>query len=389
MKNRIIAIDIFRGMTIALMIVVNSPGTWGAIFDPFEHAAWNGCTPTDLVFPSFLFIIGCSAWFSFKTFDHRLTREALRKILRRTTVLFLLGLFLFQIPGLIASLFDASTGAYLHDTFRNLRILGVLQRLALCYGIGSVIVLYFQRPAQIAICSFLLLFYWWATAIGGNAPDPFALGSNAVLKLDTWLFGAAHLWHGEIVDGQPFAFDPEGLLSTLPAIVTFVIGYLTGGYIGRSTDKRLVTSELFPIALIMIAMGYLWSEVLGFPINKKLWTSSYVLYAGGWSLLGLTFCIWLSDIKGWARHLSFFRIYGTNPLLAYVLSELLVISLYQMPCSAPDGTPGNAYTAIYETVFVSIAGEGEWASLLFAVTFALLIWAMVYGFYRRGVFWKI
>lgn len=389
MKNRVLAIDIFRGMTIALMIIVNTPGTWEHVFDPLEHASWHGCTPTDLVFPSFLFIIGASAWFSFKKFDHVLNRASFLKTLKRTAIIFFLGLFLFNIPGLVISFFDFSTGSYLADMFQHLRIPGVLQRLALCYGIGSLLVLKFNKTTLIAISGFLLLFFWWAAFTFGQAADPYGLQTNAVLYLDTWLLGADHLYHGETVNGQPFAFDPEGILSTIPAIVTYVLGYLTGQYIDSNKDKRFIISELFPASLLLIAAGFLWEYWLGFPVNKKLWTSSYVLYAGGISMLMLTISIWLADIKGWGKRLDFFRIFGTNPLLAYVLSELLIIILVNIRYSGADGAVHNAYEGIYNSLFVPLAGNNEWGSLLFALSYMLFNWLVIYIFYKRGIFWKI
>ena len=285
--SRILALDIFRGMTIALMIIVNTPGNGSVAWGPLRHASWHGFTPTDLVFPSFLFAIGTSAWFSLKRFGHQPGGAALAKIWRRTAILFLIGVFMWHVPGFVASLVTLTPGAFLTDLVVRVRILGVLQRLAICYGIGATLALYLSRRALVAVGGGILLLYWALMWAFGQGPDPYSLQTNAALRLDTWVLGPAHLYHGERVDGVRFAFDPEGILSTLPAIVTFIIGYLTGMFLDRTRDRRQALVELLPTACLLIAAGFIWSEWFGFPINKKLWTSSYTLYAGGWSMLVL------------------------------------------------------------------------------------------------------
>jgi predicted acyltransferase len=387
--QRILALDIFRGMTIAFMIMVNTPGNGSLAWGPLQHAKWHGFTPTDLVFPSFLFAIGTSAWFSLKRFGHRPSSQAISKIWRRTVVLFLIGVFMWYVPGFVASLVTLAPGAYLTELAGRIRVLGVLQRLALCYGIGATLVLFLSRRALIACGGALLLLYWLLMWGFGHGPDPYALQTNAALSLDTWLLGPAHLYHGERVDGARFAFDPEGVLSTLPAIVTFIIGYLTGQFLDRTPDRRRALSDLLPVACLLIAAGFIWSEWLGFPINKKLWTSSYTLYVGGWSMLILGMVMWAVDVHGKAGPLTFFNVFGRNPLLAYITSEVGAVILWEIRVSGPDGKPQAAYEWLYQHSAVPLAGDDALGSFLFAVGFMLVNWLVAWACYRKGMIIKV
>ncbi len=388
-SQRILALDIFRGMTIAFMIIVNTPGNGDLSWGPLQHARWHGFTPTDLVFPSFLFAIGVSAWFSFRRYDHQLTRDSLNKIWRRTAILYLIGLLMWHIPGLVVALFTAKLGTFLKETFEHLRILGVLQRLALCYGIGSTLALWLPRRTLVGVGAFLLLLYWALMHTFGQGADPYSLQTNAALRLDLWLMGPNHLYHGESVDGAPYAFDPEGALSTLPAIVTFILGYLTGRFLDESKDRRLALSELFPVAFLLIAAGFLWSYWLGFPINKKLWTSSYTLYVGGLSLLILSLVLWLVDVKGQARFFSFFNVFGRSPLLAYITSEMLVVILFTIKIPGANGGSQDGFSWLYQHTAVLVAGDNAIGSFVFAVGYVLANWLIAWACYKRGIIVKI
>lgn len=386
---RILALDIFRGLTIAFMIIVNTPGNGSVAWGPLLHAHWNGFTPTDLVFPSFLFAIGTSAWFSLKRFDHRPSGAALARIWRRTLILFLIGVFLWYVPGFVASLFSGTAGAYLADTAARIRIMGVLQRLALCYGIGSTLALLVSRRALIAIGGAILLAYWWLLWGFGQGLDPYSLQTNAALRLDTWLFGPQHLYHGERVDGVRFAFDPEGVLSTLPAIATFIIGYLTGQYVDRTTDRRRAVSEILPAACLLIAAGFVWDSWFGFPINKKLWTSSYVLYAGGWSMLILGLVMWAVDVHGRMGPLAFFNVFGRNPLLAYITSEVGAVTLFTIVVAGTGGQPQSLFAWLYQHTAMPLAGDNAVGSFAFAVGYTLVNWLFAWVCYRRGIILKV
>lgn len=386
---RILALDVFRGMTIAFMIIVNTAGNGAVAWAPLLHAKWHGFTPTDLVFPAFLFAIGTSAWFSLKKFQHRASGEALAKVWRRTAILFLIGVFMWYVPGFVASIFTLTTGTFLADLAGRIRIMGVLQRLALCYGIGSTLALLVSRRTLVGIGGALLLAYWGLAWGFGLGPDPYGVETNAALRLDTWLFGADHLYHGQRVNGLPFAFDPEGVLSTLPAIATFVIGYLAGQFLDRTRDRRQALSELFPAACLLVAAGFLWDYWLGFPINKKLWTSSYTLYVGGWSLLVLALVLWAVDVHGKARAFSFFNVFGRNPLLAYITSEMLAVTLFTIRLTGPDGQPQSAYTWLYQHTTMALAGDNAVGSFLFAAGYMLVNWLFAWAAYRRGIIIKV
>lgn len=364
------AVDFYRGLTITLMIIVNTPGTWEYVYAPLRHADWHGCTPTDLVFPSFMFIIGVSMWFSFEKYGRKWSPEAGKKILKRTAILFLLGFLMNKYP------------VFWKD-FDQWRIMGVLQRLGLGFGLASVLVLNVPRRPLMWIAGGMLLLYWglmyW---FGTPGADPYALDSNAVLRLDRWLLGETHLWHGERI-----YFDPEGVLSTLPAIVTVLLGWWSGELMAaRGPQKSQLVRDLLIYGVICGAIGLLWDPF--FPINKKLWTSSYVLYVGGLSMIFLAGSVWLTEIRGWQRGVDFFQSIGSNPLFAYLLSEVVAISLFAIQWKTADGKDQSAFSWIYETVFKPI-GSGEFSSLLFALCFAMFCWGICRYLYIKKIYIKI
>jgi len=387
--KRLLSLDVFRGWTIAFMIVVNTPGNGDRAWGPLLHARWHGFTPTDLVFPSFLFIIGVSAWFSLKRMQAQPPLAALEKIWRRTALLFLLGMLMWYVPGLIASLFPFHPVEYLQNVAGHVRVLGVLGRLALCYGIGCTLALRFDSRGLLAFSAVALVGYWALMRSFGTGADPYSLTTNAALRFDLWLLGPEHLYHGESVDGQPFAFEPEGVLSTLPAIVTFIIGYLTGQFLERTPERRHALSELFPWALLLVAAGFLWDHWLGFPINKKLWTSSYTLFVGGLSMLLLGLAIWLVDVKGRGKCLGFFNVFGKNSLLAYVVSELGVVTLNLIQVPAGNGRSQNAFEWLYAHTTAAWAGDNGLGSFLFSVGYMLGCWVVSWVCFRRGILIKI
>lgn len=365
LKNRVLSLDIFRGLTIAFMIIVNTPGDWDIAYSMLKHAQWDGFTPTDLVFPSFVFITGLSSWFSFKRYDHTLSQSLLLKIWKRTLIIFLLGVGLYAFP-------------FYNHPISGWRILGVLQRIALCYGIGSTLALVLNRKQIIGLSAFLLLAYWGIMLQFGDL----TLTGNAVLKLDLLLFGDGHLYHGEGI-----AFDPEGLLSTMPSIVTFLIGYLAGQYLGQNNNKQLVFRNLIMWGGILIAGGLIWN--FGFPINKKLWTSSYVLLAAGLSMSIFALCYYIVDIKGksgWAWPL---KVFGTNAILAYMVSELLVIALSEFIHVQGTTEMLNGHAASYTYLLASWLGRNEFSSFIFALLYTTVCWAVVYLFYRKNIFLKV
>ena len=370
---RYLSIDFFRGATIALMIVVNTPGTWSSVYPPLQHAVWHGCTPTDLVFPSFMFIIGVAMWFSFARFGRKWSKEAGKKILKRTVLLFLIGVLMYKLP-------------FVWEGWDTCRIMGVPQRLALGYGLAGILVLNLNRNALIAVSSGILLLYWgllnWFAVPGG---DPYLAESSAVLRFDSWLLGAGHLYNGEVAPGVNLPFDPEGVLSTLPSIVTVILGWLSGSMMTAATQKSSLVRDLLAWGVMCGFAGLAWD--LFFPINKKLWTSSYVLYAGGLSMVFLAASIWLIDLKKWQKGSKFFLVFGANSLFAYLLSEVLVIALFNISWGEGDAKT-NAQAWIYEAFFQPI-DAGALGSFLFALCYMGLCWLVCWYLYARKIFIKL
>jgi predicted acyltransferase len=366
MNNRLQSLDIFRGITIAFMIIVNTPGDWAIAYDMLEHAKWHGFTPTDLVFPSFVFITGASSWFSFQKYNHELSGIVLGKIWKRTLIIFLLGIILYAFP-------------YYNRPLSTWRILGVLQRIALCYGIGNTFCLFFTRKQIIGLGSALLLGYWAILTQFGDL----SLENNAVRTLDLWLFGDSHLYHGEGI-----GFDPEGLLSTLPSLVTFFIGYLVGQFIGQTKDRQAVVRQLLMVSIVLIIIAELWNLV--FPINKKLWTSSYVLLAGGLSMVIFTWVYHITDVKGGTRWVKFFTVFGTNAILAYLISEYLVLSLSEfIKIQEAQDIVIDGHEASYRYLFTLWLGRNDFSSFIFALAYMFVCWLCVYFFYKRNIFLKV
>lgn len=365
--QRYLALDVLRGMTVALMILVNNPGSWGHIYAPLKHAAWHGCTPTDLVFPFFLFVVGVSMFFSFSKYGNTLNKESLLKIGKRTLLIFAIGLFLNSFPQWAAD-------------FSKLRIMGVLQRIALAYGIGAIIVLASPRKYLPYIGGAILLLYWGLLySLGGT--DPFSLKGNVTPVIDAAVLGTAHLYRGF---GIPF--DPEGLFSTIPAIVTVIIGYLIGSVV-KETEKKRVPKTLILFGGAAIVAGLIWALV--FPINKPLWTSSYVLYTAGWACLVLSLLIWIIDLKGFSKWTSFFVVFGMNPLFIFALSGLWARILGRMiHFTDPDGKVISGSTKLYRDVFLPMAGDIN-GSLLFAISHVVIFWLIGYVLYKKKIFIKV
>ena len=383
-SHRFLSIDFFRGCVVAFMIVVNTPGTLQHIYAPLNHAIWFGCNLADVVFPSFLFLVGVAMWFSFAKYDRRWSAEAGWKILRRTALIFLIGFLLNKFP------------VY----WKNLdhwRLMGVLQRIALSYGIASVLVLTLSRRMLMFASAGILLLYWgllnWFSVPGG---DPYGIDTNAMLSLDRWIYGvevdaALHIDHWLYGDnyfwhGNGFHFDSEGLLGTLPSIVSVIFGWMSGWLMTfRSRQKGLLLRDLFLFGVLFGIAGLAWGEV--FPISKKLWTSSFVLYTGGITMIFLAACIWLIDMRGWRKGVGFFLVFGSNPLFAFILSEAVEQIFFNIQCES-GGTQHDAYEWIYVHCFKIIEG-GSLGSLLFALCYMLLCWLVCRWLYVRKIFIKI
>jgi predicted acyltransferase len=365
---RYLSLDFFRGLTIALMIVVNTPGTWEHVYAPLRHAKWHGCTPTDLVFPFFLFIVGVASWFSFSKLGDQPASVLAKKIVRRTVLIFLIGLALNAYP-------------FFNADWSTLRIMGVLQRIALAYGAGAFLCVFLPRQRLPFVAAAILTGYWLAMWLGATG-DPYALETNLARRIDLALLTAPHLYKGF---GIPF--DPEGLFSTLPAAVTVMAGYWTGSIINAKGDDRAgLVLELFRFGVIAGVAGLLFDLI--FPINKPLWTSSYVLYTAGLALIFLAFCIWALDIRGWQAPARPFLVFGANPLFAYVLAGVLVKTLLQIKYADASGEARSLFSLIYKNVFYPI-NNAEFGSLLFALCYATLIWSVCWVLWKKKIFIKI
>ncbi|GAA0533723.1 acyltransferase family protein [Chitinophaga japonensis] len=297
-SQRFLSLDVFRGLTVAAMILVNNPGSWSYVYTPLEHATWHGCTPTDLVFPFFLFAVGNAMSFSMKKYAGQGHAAALKKIGQRTLLIFGIGLLLNWFP------FFRWNGEnqLVLKPLSQLRIMGVLPRIALCYGFAALIIHFAGERRSFVIVGCLLLAYWWLLPAFGQS-DPYSLEGYAGLRLDKWLLGEQHLYKGE---GVPF--DPEGILSTLPAICNVIFGYLAGSYIQQKGKDYPMLCGLLIAGCVLVFAALCWNLV--FPINKKIWTSSYVLYTTGLALLVLSILMYAIEFRGWRKAASFFEVFG-------------------------------------------------------------------------------
>ena len=369
-SRRLLALDVFRGLTIAGMILVNTPGSWSSVYSPLLHAKWHGVTPTDLVFPNFLFIVGVSVFFAFRKFDHQLTGPAVRKILVRTLLIFLVGVAMNWFP-------------FYHKSIDELRIMGVLQRIALAYGLGALLALALDRRQRWFAAAGILLGYWGLMVWGGSGTDPLSLEDNLARVVDLAVFGEGHVYGGF---GIPF--EPEGLISTIPSVVTVLLGYQVGELIYRQEERITLVKNMLVLGAVGVFLGLFWD--LAFPINKALWTSSYVLYAAGIAAMVLAICIDFIDLRGWQGWTKPFQVFGLNPLFAYVLSILLVKSattLFRWENAAGDTT--NLYAFLYADVFLLVFRDPYLASLAFGIGFVVLCWAATYVLYRRNIVIKL
>ncbi|HET8854392.1 MAG TPA: DUF5009 domain-containing protein [Salinimicrobium sp.] len=368
---RYLSLDVLRGLTIALMVLVNTPGSWSSIYAPFRHAPWHGFTITDLVFPTFLFVVGNAMSFSMRKFRSGRNSAFLRKVFTRTFLIFAIGLFLSAFP-----FFHWENGSLVPDDLSGMRIMGVLQRIALCYLFASLIVRYLNIKTVAILSVGILLAYWGVMYYFGDPAAPFSMEGNAALKFDLLFFDPENLW-----GGFGFPFDPEGLLSTLPAIVNVIAGYFAGLFIQRSGNNIKTVVSLAVSGIVFVLLGELWDMV--FPINKPIWTSSYVVLTIGWDLLllsGLIFIIEVLSLKKWTY---FFEVFGKNPLFIFVMSGIFVMLMNLIRI---DGT--SLKRTIYGNFYNSWLPDLD-ASLAFAVSYMLLMWLLGYVMDKNRIYIKV
>ncbi|MDE7468571.1 MAG: DUF5009 domain-containing protein [Muribaculaceae bacterium] len=377
-KQRLLALDILRGITIAGMILVNNPGSWGHIYPPLAHASWNGLTPTDLVFPFFMFIMGISTYFSLRGYNFELTARTGWKILRRTVVIFFIGFAIVWFGRILrGALSDGPIWDYMFD-FSTIRILGVMPRLAICYGVGSLCALLIKGRKLWWFTGGLLVLYS-ILLITGNGFE-FA-DSNVISIIDHKVLGADHMY-ADTIDGVTLKFDPEGLLSTLPSIAHMLIGFICGGLIMSTRDNNLRINYLFIVGVILTFSGFLLDY--GMPINKKIWSPSFVLTTCGLASSFLGFLIWVIDIRGHKRWCRFFEVFGINPLFLYCLGAVLsiVIGTVQIGGKSIKGI-------VYTDWLVPMCGDDTLASLVFAILFVLVNWLIGLILYNKKIYIKI
>jgi predicted acyltransferase len=398
-RERLLSLDVFRGLTIAGMLLVNDPGTWSAIYPPLEHAAWNGWTPTDLIFPFFLFIVGVTTHLSLTSRRARGDDDAAirRQIIRRGLLIFLIGFLINGSPfftwGQVDGIADPTFLQRVVDRLYHWRIMGVLQRIGLAYMVGALLTQNRTVKRQIITIA-VLLFGYWAVMTLIPVPDSGVMG---YLTLNDGPRTMAAWWDRFFLDWSRFGlgnhtwvnsltWDPEGILSTLPAIGTAMLGNLAGQWIG--TKRPLVDrlNGLFGAGALGMMVGLVWNWV--FPINKSIWTSSYVVFTAGMACVSLATIMWLVDVNGLKRWTKPFVIYGMNPMVAFAGSALVARFIYSVIYVNYQGKSVPLETAIYQVAFASWLSPVN-ASLAFAITFVLMFYALLYVLYRKQIFFKV
>lgn len=357
--KRLLSLDFFRGLTIAGMIIVNDPGSWSHVYAPLRHAEWHGATPTDLVFPFFLFIVGVSISLSLS--KRKGSSNLYVKIFKRSAIIFLLGIFLALFPK-----FD----------FENLRIVGVLQRIALVYLVCAILYLNTSHSTQLKTGIGLLVIYWITMAFipfNGNLAGTLDPGNNFAAWIDSF-----------IVPGRLYqeTWDPEGFYSTLPAIATGISGMLCGKIIlDNSNSLKDKIIKLFYWGAIVLIIGSFWDYI--FPINKHIWTSSYVLYSSGLAMIVLAMSMWIIDEKKYTNNIKFGLVFGSNAITAYVLHGI-VWRLFQFPV-----INGVGFQKFWMDTGTSIGLPAKFVSFDWAIFYTLVIYFIVYQLYKRKIFIKV
>src|SRR5215216_3764829 len=368
-SGRLVSLDVFRGLTIAGMVLVNNPGTWSSIYWPLQHAQWHGWTPTDLVFPFFLFIVGVSITLAFarRVEEGSVKRDQYLKVIKRTAIIFALGLFLNGFP---------------YFQLGTIRIAGVLQRIAICYLIASLIFLRTKVRTQLLIALALLVIYWLVMtrlAAPGYVPVDLSKEGSVASFIDRVIL-RQHIWR------QGRVYDPEGLLSTIPAVSTTLFGVLTGHWLRSERTRMEKVVGMFVVGAVCVVLGWSWNPF--FPINKSLWTSSYVLFTAGLALQLLALCYWVIDIKGY-RHWAWpFEVFGVNALALFVGTGLMVKAMALIRLPHGDGTQISSQGWIFRNLFLSWASPIN-ASLFYAIAFILLWLFLMWLLYRKRVFIKV
>ncbi|MBT33522.1 MAG: DUF5009 domain-containing protein [Thalassobius sp.] len=391
-SKRLLSLDVYRGITIAGMILVNNPGSWGNIYTPLGHAEWNGLTPTDLVFPFFVLIMGISMYISYSKFNFAFSTNTFIKLLRRSSLIFLIGLFLHWCSLFLRGYHNLSANEELSFfqvigqaawNFENIRILGVLPRLAIIAFCGSMIILLVNHKFIPWIIGITLILYW---VIIGLTDSYMPSEDNIVAVIDRLIIGTNHMYTDHFSDGTKLKLDPEGLFSTIPAIAHVLIGFLIGKIVMQNPDRNEAIRKIMIAGALLLFAGFLMNY--GFPINKKIWTSSFVLVTCGFGSLLFGVLIWIIDVKGkrgWI--ITFFNSFGVNPMFIYILAFFLSV------LTAYIGFTYNGEWIAFKTFFyrhiIESIFSGKLASLVFAILFVSANWVVGHILYKKKIYIKL
>lgn len=368
--KRLLALDVLRGLTVAGMLMVNYTGNGSYVYRPLVHAAWNGLTPADLVFPFFMFIMGISMYFSMSKFDEGLNGRTVWKILRRSLLMLAVGLGL----------------AFALKWFKHadsVRLLGVVQRLAIAYCGAALIAQAMRHKHLLWVSAAILVAYGVALLVGNG----YSLSADNIISVvDRAVIGEKFLYAQHLADGSSIPFDPEGLMSTLPCFAQVLLGCQVGKMIKERPDNGAKLNALFIFGTILLFAGLLLQY--GLPINKRVWSPTYVLTTCGFASLLLALLIWIIDIKGHKRWTTFFEAFGVNPLFMYVVGSLLGMFCMFVPL----GLGGENLTLrafMFNDVWLPLVGNPYFASLLYSLCFVIVVWLLGYVLYRRRIYIKI
>lgn len=377
-KERFLSLDVFRGMTVALMILVNNPGSWDHIYPALEHAKWNGFLGADFVFPFFLFAMGNAFAFVMPGLREKGTAFFLKKVLKRSVIIFLIGLGLNWLP-----FFKWQEDQLVFRAWEEVRIMGVLQRIAIAYLFSALIIYFFKnRGAMLTSALILIVYTWFCVRYDAVNPES-AFGAG----IDKLILGENHMYKGE---GYPF--DPEGLVTTIPTIVQVIFGYFAGWFIINKGKNLRMIRQLLLMGIGITILGLLWAEVS--PLNKKIWSSSYVVFSTGLACVLISILIYLIEIKDFKGFLTrFFDAFGKNPLFIFVLSGVIprLQSLIRIEDKMVDGkmTYKTPFRAFYESVCQPLFENEKNASLMYALIFIFVMWLIAEYMNRRKIYVKV
>ena len=381
-QSRLLSLDVLRGITIAGMITVNNPGSWSHIYAPLRHAAWNGCTPTDLVFPFFVFVMGVAMYLSYRKYDFRLTWHTMGKLFYRLAMILLVAYSLSLISRLLRGIYADDFGEYMRGWLPNIRIMGVFPRLAWVSFFGGLLLLSFKPRRLPWVAAALMLIY--CIIIG--ATHSFELTADNVLaRVDTAVLGDSHIYHMTNAAGERIGLDPEGLLSTIPCVAHVLLGAFAGMLLSSTHDRWQQVNRLFIFGSIILLSGFLLDYA--FPINKAMWSASYVLVTCGLASLLLALLTWVIDICGKRRWSVFFESFGANPLFIYCLSALFVYISGAIRFTYHD-TAYNLWSFYYRECMVPLFGE-TCGSLMSALSLVGLLWLIAHPLYKKKIYIKI